>query len=248
MRGVVGTERRGRRFVHTYVTLLLLAATGFLALALLAGTHRVLSDDVLVTRAVQSIHVPLYDWALTHISDLGYDPLSPLTFAAVFIPLFALRLRLEAVLAVLSAALAGLLGAALKLLIARARPSATLVHVARHVVGPGFPSGHVIHYTTLFGFAGYVVVVAWRRSPLRDLVLVVLAVLVLLVGPSRVYLGAHWPTDVLGAYLLAGMWLAGVIELHLALQPCLGSWWTGRARRAPATAPTRRQAETAVRP
>ena len=246
MKGIIAEVRRGRRFVHTYVTVLLLAVAGFLALAVLAGGHQVLAVDVAVTRAVQGLHPPLYGWVLTHVSDLGYGLLSPLTFVAVFVPLFALGLRLEAILAVLSAGVAGLVGGALKLLIARARPSAALVHVARPLHGYGFPSGHVIHYTVLFGFAGYVGLVAWRRSPLRDLVLVLLALLVALVGPSRVYLGAHWPTDVLGAYLLAGMWLAGTIALHRALTPRLGIWWARPARRTPAGACTQRQREKAV--
>src|SRR5205085_1183983 len=117
--------------------------------------------------------------------------------------------------------LAGVVGGGVRTLDARARPGAGLIHVTGHLSGYSFPSGHVIQYTTLFGFAFYVVFVAWRGGPARALVLAALALLVALVGPSRVYLGEHWPSDVVGAYLFASLWLAGTIEAHLFLKPRL---------------------------
>jgi undecaprenyl-diphosphatase len=61
--------------------------------------------------------------------------------------------------------------------------------------------------------------------------LIVLGALVALVGPSRVYLGAHWPSDVVGAYLFAGAWLAATIAAYLWLKRCVttGFWAGGRS-------------------
>ena len=73
----------------------------------------------------------------------------------------------------------------------------------------------------------------WSSSWIRNVVLVLLALPVVLMGPSRVYLGEHWPTDVLGAYCLAGLWVAGTAELILVLKPRLNPWWQGRAHRRP---------------
>lgn len=210
--------RRGRAFVRVYATLVVLAAVALVALALAVRGDDLLRFDVAVTRAIQSVHLPLYGWALTHESDLGFPPLDWITYVAVFGVLFACGLRLEAVLAVGSSLGADLVGGGVKLLVERARPSGALVHVAAHLSSYSFPSGHVIQYTTLFGFAFYVAWVAWRRSALRTLVLVLLALVIVLVGPSRVYLGEHWPSDTIGAYLLGGLWLAGTIELHLWLK------------------------------
>jgi undecaprenyl-diphosphatase len=141
-----------------------------------------------------------------------------LAYVAVFAVFFARHLRLEALLAVVPSLLAGLVGGLIKVAVARLRPSGGVIHVMGQVSGYSFPSSHVIQYTTLFGFAFYIVLVAWPPRAGRTLILGALALLVALVGPSRVYLGAHWPSDVLGAYLFASLWLAGTIELHLFLK------------------------------
>ena len=210
-------RRRSVSFVRVYAMVLVLVLAAFVYLAVLAATHAIQPFDVTITRAIQGVRLPLYGWILTNESDLGYTPLSPLTFVVVFMALYALGQRLDAALAVLPAILAGLLGAGVKLLTARARPSPVLVHVAARLHDFSFPSGHVIQYTTLFGFAFYALLMGRRRSPARDLTLALLALIIVLVGPSRVYLGEHWPTDVLGGYLLGGLWLAGTIELRRAL-------------------------------
>jgi membrane-associated phospholipid phosphatase len=171
------------------------------------------------------VHAPLYNWILTQESDFGFPPLNIVSYVVVFVLLIAVRLRTEAVLAVVSSMLAGVVGGLIKQAIGRVRPSASDVHVVGHVTGYSFPSGHVILYTTLFGFCFYLVLVVWRGGSLRALVLSMLALLVLLVGPSRVFLGQHWPSDVLGAYLFAGIWLAGTIELQIFLKQRI-AWWS----------------------
>jgi undecaprenyl-diphosphatase len=222
-------QRRGRFFVTVYASILLVATVGFVALAVFVNQQDVITNfDAPVAQAIQSINLPVVSWILVHMSDLGWAPLDVICVVAIAIVLFLLRLRLEAVLVVVSTLLAGEVGTLTKGVVQRARPTASFVHLAGHLADFSFPSGHVIFATVLFGTTFAIVWIVWARSLLRNAVLLVLAALVLLMGPSRIYLGEHWPTDVIGAYCLGGLWLAGTVELMLALRARVPAWWQGR--------------------
>ncbi len=103
----------------------------------------------------------------------------------------------------------------LKLLISRPRPTPDRVPVYHNTVTQSFPSGHVTFYVCFFGFLFFVAYALLPRgSALRRLALALTALPVLLVGLSRIYLGAHWPSDTLGAYLWSGVWLAFSLEMY----------------------------------
>jgi membrane-associated phospholipid phosphatase len=188
--------RCGRTFLIAYSTLLGLALVAFLTLAVLVRGTTLLRIDVAVARAVQSVHQPVAAVTLIHTSDLGWFPLNVVSNAVIFGALFGLRLRLEAVLAIVSSLAVGGLGQIVRNIVGRKRPSPWLVHVAAPLGGYSFPSGHVMQYVTLFGFTFFVVWTVWQASLLRNLILLLLAAPIVLVGPSRVYLGQHWLSDV----------------------------------------------------
>jgi membrane-associated phospholipid phosphatase len=79
---------------------------------------------------------------------------------------------------------------------------------------PSFPSGHTLNATVVAGVVGYLL---WlhRRTLLGRIVCVVVPVVTaVVVGLTRVLLGAHWFTDVVAAWLLGAAWLAVVITAH----------------------------------
>jgi undecaprenyl-diphosphatase len=106
------------------------------------------------------------------------------------------------------AALMGLI----KVLTMRPRPSPPFAEVLYEYPGFSFPSGHVIFFVQYFGFLYVLIRSHSNNLLLRRVALILMGLPVLLVGCSRIYTGAHWPSDVLGGYLLGGVLLALMVQ------------------------------------
>ncbi|MBD0372140.1 MAG: phosphatase PAP2 family protein [Pyrinomonadaceae bacterium] len=188
--------------------------TVFAALALFAHFNTYFAWDLIISRALQNLNSPAMFVFMRGVSIFG-DKLIPWLLAGVtIILLLVFRHRSEAAGLLLSTGGGQLLNTLLKRLIARPRPSSELVDVFRTLTTQSFPSGHVTFYVCYFGFLFFVsYAILPRGSLLRRAALTLTALPVLLVGLSRIYMGAHWPSDTLGAYLSSGLWLA--FSLHM---------------------------------
>ena len=80
--------------------------------------------------------------------------------------------------------------------------------------GSSFPSVHTFGSTVTFGFIAFLAVRHGLRLSLRGPLLALMATLTGLVGLSRVFLSAHWPTDVAAGYLLGAILLLLLIPLY----------------------------------
>jgi membrane-associated phospholipid phosphatase len=197
-----------RSVIALWVTLI---AAGLL-LALAARGAGPLPGDLTFTRWLQDWLPPngLAGSLLTYTSRIVW------LLAVAFLAVMLLRGQWLAALFVFVAGTTGLLvGYALKLLVARARPSAELVRVYDFSEGYSFPSTSALLSVVLLGMICYLL--AGRERPWRPFVAVVLCVWLLLVlasGISRIYVGEHWATDVLGGWLFGGVWLLILIAIH----------------------------------
>lgn len=186
----------------------------FAVLALLAHLYSYFGWDLAAEKWLQSLSAPSVFYFMRAVSLFG-DRWIPWVLASVTVILFLIfGRRSEAAALTLSTGGGELLNSLLKWLIARPRPSSDLVTVFRPLVTESFPSGHVSFYVCYFGFLFFVSYALLRRGTLvRRAALAFTALPVLLIGLSRVYLGEHWPSDTIGAYLFSGLWLS--FSLHM---------------------------------
>ncbi len=204
---------RGTIFLAFYAWLL----SGALMLSIIARYTQFFPGDMVITTALQKQRNPWIRRFMVAISEIGFPKLSvPLTIGVAGIFL-ALRFRLEAIFILLTTS-SNLLNALVKRLIKRPRPTKELVTVVRVINEPSYPSGHVMHYTNFFGLLIYLLATNWRSGTLRNILIAICTALIVFIGPSRVYLGAHWPSDVMAGYIYGGLWFGGIMALYLRVK------------------------------
>jgi len=184
--------------------------------------------DAAVGNPVHAMRTPLltaFFYLCTLMANTG--TIVFLTTAAVVVLAFRRRFA-EAILVFAVVAGGQALGTLAKTLVVRQRPSATQALIPL----PGsyaFPSGHALAAVLLYGVLAFLIARAVSTRRARVAVIAAAVVLVGLVGLSRVYLGVHWPTDVLAAWVFGGVWLALCISAYLL--------WDRRSGSAPGTTP-----------
>jgi membrane protein DedA with SNARE-associated domain/membrane-associated phospholipid phosphatase len=121
-------------------------------------------------------------------------------------------------LALLAAAYAGadLAFNAVKELVRRPRPPAAIL--LKPVAGPSFPSGHATQAVAVYGMLAALSAASTARWPRKVAAWTLAAVIVGLVAVSRLYLGAHWLTDVLGGLALGAAWLSALLAATRTLR------------------------------
>ncbi len=189
----------------------------FALLAYYVHIHPILAIDVAITREFQENHTPWLKVCMLTVSFLGNQPVLFTTLILLTaLAFWIVQLRLEALLVMALSGVNALVNILLKITVSRPRPNAKLVEVLQSATGRSFPSGHVMSYVAFWGLIFSLGIILLKRDRWwHYLFLTIPALFVVLVGPSRIYLGDHWASDVLGAYLLSGVLLGLALWIYL---------------------------------
>jgi undecaprenyl-diphosphatase len=213
----VSPERAAAR--ARWAEIVFIIALGIYAiLAVLAHYYAYFDWDVSINHAIRSITLPGFNSLMIWLSWLGSDLVPIVLVVGTGVALMAAGFRLEGIICLIGVSLGSAMNSLLKLVIARPRPDASLVEVMKHYDQNSFPSGHVTFFVEYFGFLFFLSYVLLKRGRLRNAAFVLSGLLILLISVSRVYMGAHWPSDTIGAYLAGGVWLMLMIEIYRRLK------------------------------
>lgn len=204
----------------------LLLTLGVLAFCVAIGVGLVfvkLAESVWRGEEVVTADARLHEWFVTHrapwltdvmrfVTNLG----SALAIVSVtlIVVLIALVRRRPQVAVFMAAATAGaaVLVQVVKAIVDRPRPATTDHAIA--VTGQAFPSGHAAQSLACYGAVAVIVIWTIRSRLVAIVAATGTVVAALLIGGSRVYLGVHWPSDVIAGWALAAAWLAALIAVR----------------------------------
>jgi len=195
-------RHRQKRALGTIVLLLAL----FSGLAFFARSPGLLRFDTVITRAIQSGHSDTRDYLAFLITTLGNGAF--LTLLCIASACFLNRYkRPRAALFSLLTLLGLPLNMLLKQIVHRPRPIDTLVRILFYERGDSFPSGHAMGSTIVYGFLAYLAWTYIKDPARRRFWTTVLILTPIAISFSRIYIGAHWFSDIVGA------WIFGLIVL-----------------------------------
>ncbi len=214
-------ERLRHRLPRSRYLALHLVTGWLLSLALLCvflGISQLIGPDSPVARWDEQVAIQCHDHRAAspswrHFFLVVTDAGSARTLTFVVVGLCALlaflRRRLLLLICLLGPMAGGIIDGQLKSWFERPRPLLRDFDV--HVYNMSFPSGHSLGSLVTYGLVAYCAIESRHKRRLRWLAVPLAAILVALIGISRIYLNAHYPTDVLAGWAIGGCWLATCI-------------------------------------
>ena len=192
-----------------FIGALLVAAIG---LSISAHQYQRFPGDLPIAEWMQSLSLPLLSDFMDGVSVLGdWIPAAVMTTAVVVL-LWVLRRRADAIYMALITVGSTPLNRLTKELVDRPRPDELLMKTTESLSSNSFPSGHTVFASVFFGLLIlYISDLDLGPRWVRRIFQVLLIGLILSMGTSRVYLGVHWPSDIIGGYTFGAIYLTLVM-------------------------------------
>ena len=204
---------------NTLLSILVLLILAFTTLSVFIAKHPILPFDIKASLWVQKLQSGWMDKVMLAISffgELPYSLLSVLVVAAIF---YWQKFRREAFY-ISMVLFSGLIILGVKNIINRPRPTTFYVRLVEVNRFQSYPSGHVLSYVLFFGFL-IILMRTLKQIPqtTRNVITYLSAFLVIMIAPSRIYLGAHWLTDTIGGFLLGIICLFPLCYFYFRKKP-----------------------------
>jgi undecaprenyl-diphosphatase len=190
----------------------ILCALGFACMALLYSSRYMKSFDSSIISSVQGMEAPAMTTIMKFFTFIGAGlPIVIIAVLTLIILYFILGHRRELILFTTAVIGSALLNVLLKLMFHRPRPD---IHRIIEATGFSFPSGHAM---AAFSLYATLIFLLWKNAATgsaRVLLVLIGSAFIAAIGLSRIYLGVHYPSDVISGYLASGFWVFLSIWLY----------------------------------
>lgn len=189
------------------IVIIAFCAAIFIIIAILMKGDRLARFDLPIISFIQGGASQTLTRFMVAVSTIGSVKSITLLTAIISVVIFILRRYLLGLYLILSVAFgAGVMNQLLKALFHRERPN-ILRFASEH--GYSFPSGHSMGSVIFFGGLMFILYQLKKRDWITQIALVASIILIVLIGISRVYLGVHYPSDVIAGFTFGVIWLLG---------------------------------------
>ncbi|MBS4214402.1 MULTISPECIES: phosphatase PAP2 family protein [Neobacillus] len=193
-----------RAFILSVISL-----AAFALMATLIEAHKIVQFDSTIISSVQGLESPALTAIMKFFTFIGSTKIVViLSLLIIFFLYKVLHHRLELILFIAVIAGTPIINSILKSIFHRARPE---FHRLIEIGGYSFPSGHAMNAFSVYGILAFLL---WRHIATRTgriLLIIFSTIMILMIGISRIYLGVHYPSDIIGGYFASGFWMATAI-------------------------------------
>ena len=187
----------------------LVSLIGFSSIAILVNGQKLIQFDQGLIASIQGFESPTLTLVMKFFTFIGsFSSVFVISLLAALFLYYVLKHRMELIL--FGSVIIGtpIINQILKHFFHRARPD---LHRLIEVGGYSFPSGHAMNAFAVYGIIAFLL---WRHIPSRlgrAILILISSGFIFMIGTSRIYLGVHYPSDIIGGYFASAFWLSVAI-------------------------------------